>query len=111
MSGNPAILAQLQQLAPDIDRCAGADINNPCECLVDKALKYGCSKIQLFKPFFEQNPPDYVENAIAKAHANGIRVNMFWSDDPEETRKWLDMGVDTVLTNDYLRNANILKNR
>lgn len=109
MSGNPAILAQLQQLAPDIDRCAGADFNYPCECLVDKALKYGCTKIQLFKPFFDQNPPDYVEKAIAKAHANGIRVNMFWSDDPEETKMWLDMGVDTVLTNDYLRNASVMK--
>jgi len=29
-------------------------------------------------------------------------VNLFWSDDPEEARRCLDMGVDTVLTNNWL---------
>ena len=109
MSGNPAILEQLQRLAPDIDRCAGADINAPCEDLVDKALKYGCKKIQLFKPFFAHNASDYLEKAVAKAHANGIRCNIFWSDDPEETRRYLEMGIDTILTNDYQKNAHVLK--
>ncbi|MBR2948400.1 MAG: hypothetical protein IKC46_00910 [Lachnospiraceae bacterium] len=110
MSGNPAILEQLQRLAPDIDRCAGADGNAPCEDLVDKALKYGCTKIQLFKPFFGHNEPDYLEKAVAKAHANGIRCNIFWSDDPEETKRYLEMGIDTILTNDFQRNANVLHN-
>ena len=39
---------------------------------------------------------------IDKAHANGIRCNVFWADDPEEARKYFEMGIDTVLTNDYL---------
>ena len=38
---------------------------------------------------------------IDKAHENGIRCNVFWSDDPEETKKFIDMGIDTILTNDY----------
>lgn len=108
MSGNPAILKQLSELAPDIARCAGAG-GNPQEDLVDKALKYGCTKIQLYKPFFGENSPDYLEKAIKKAHENGLRVNIFWSDDPTETKKYIDMGIDTVLSNDYQRNAAVLK--
>ena len=42
---------------------------------------------------------------IDRAHANGIACNVFWSDDPEETERFLDMGIDTILTNDYNRIA------
>lgn len=38
---------------------------------------------------------------IDKTHANGIKCNIFWSDDPEETKEFLEMGIDTILTNDY----------
>ena len=47
-----------------------------------------------FKPYFDQSLVD-------RARAAGLRVNVFWSDDPEEAKKFLDMGVDTILTNDY----------
>ena len=30
-----------------------------------------------------------------------MRVNVFWSDDPEEAKRFLGMGIDTILTNDY----------
>ena len=46
---------------------------------------------------------------IEKAHENGIMCNVFWSDDVEETRDFLDMGIDTILTNDYLKIANAVK--
>ena len=36
-----------------------------------------------------------------KAHEHGIRCNFFWSDDIEEAKMLMDMGVDTLLTNDY----------
>ncbi|MBQ9771873.1 MAG: hypothetical protein IJW23_08625 [Lentisphaeria bacterium] len=42
---------------------------------------------------------------IDRAHANGIICNFFYSDDPEETRQLLEMGIDTILTNDYFRIA------
>ena len=38
---------------------------------------------------------------IDKAHKNGIICNVFWSDEQEETKKFLEMGIDTILTNDY----------
>ena len=40
------------------------------------------------------------EEMIRKAHEYGIRCNAFWSDDPEETVRFLDMGIDTILSND-----------
>ena len=43
----------------------------------------------------------YSREMIEKAHENGIICNVFWSDDPEEAKMFLDMGVDTILTNDY----------
>ena len=33
---------------------------------------------------------------------NGIRCNMFWSDDPVEAVEMLKSGIDCILTNDYL---------
>ena len=47
---------------------------------------------------------------IDKAHANGLICNVFWSDDPEETRQFLEMGIDTILTNDYLTIQNTVTN-
>ncbi|MBQ4051625.1 MAG: hypothetical protein IJD13_08330 [Oscillospiraceae bacterium] len=105
MSGNIAILEQFRAIAPDIARCAGADIEKPLEDLVDKAIATGSTKIQLFKPFFKYNDADYVRRSIEKAHQNGIRCNLFWSDDPAETLEYLEMGMDVILANDYQKVA------
>ena len=57
--------------------------------------------------------PKHMENAgrasyvernqemINKAHERGIKCNVFWSDDAKETKEFLRMGIDTILTNDY----------
>lgn len=42
-------------------------------------------------------------------HANGIRCNVFWADDPQEACRYIDMGIDTILTNDYLQVSNAVK--
>ncbi len=102
MSGNAALLRQLRALAPDIGRCAGADGDVHGD-LVEKALAYGCAKIQLFSPYFAHNPPDYAKRQIEKAHEHGIRVNLFCSDRAEEAAAYFRMGADTILTNDYNR--------
>ena len=92
MTGNDNLLALAKEMAPDICRCCGAGDDG--WDMVDRAIKYECKKVQLFKPYFNQE-------MIDKAHENGIICNVFWSDDPEETQKFLDMGIDTILTNDY----------
>ena len=86
---------QLARLAPDIPRCMGNKGDNKTRPdIVDRAIAHKCRMVQLFKPYFDQS-------TIDRAHAAGLRVNVFWSDDPEEAKRLLDMGVDTILTNDY----------
>lgn len=98
MSENNNILKALVELAPDICRCCGEEgdvIRGLKETeIVERALKYGCKKVQLFKPFFNQQ-------TIEKAHQNGLICNVFWSDDVGEAEKFIKMGIDTILTNDY----------
>ena len=92
MSGQDSLLERLQREYPEIARCCGAG-DGKWE-IVERAIKFGCKKVQLFKPYFNQE-------MIDKAHANGIACNVFWSDDVKETQEFLDMGIDVILTNDY----------
>ncbi len=48
------------------------------------------------------------QEMIDKAHENGIRCNVFYADDADEAKKYLEMGIDTILTNDYLYIKNTL---
>ncbi|MBR5539605.1 MAG: hypothetical protein IKU61_06870 [Clostridia bacterium] len=92
-----------KEIAPDICRCAsGGGTEELRWKIVDRAIALGCKKAQLCKPCFNQE-------MIDKAHANGIRCNVFWSDDPDETRRFLEMGIDTILTNDYQTIAEVVK--
>ena len=93
MTTNDKILRILKEVAPQINICVGHDETRPFE-IVNRAIEIGAQKVQLFKPYFNQE-------MIDKAHENGIRCNVFWSDDAEEAEKYLDMGIDTLLTNDY----------
>jgi len=102
MSGDDNLLERLQREYPEIMRCCGAGQDK--WGMVERAIKYGCCKIQLFKPYFNQE-------MIDKAHANGIICNVFWSDDKEETERFLDMGIDVILTNDYHRISEVVNKR
>ena len=94
MTNNGALQDQLARLAPDIPRCMGHDGKRPDQ-IVERAIRHGCRMVQLFKPHFDQSTVD-------RAHAAGLRCNVFYADDPEEAKRYLDMGIDTILTNDYL---------
>ena len=93
MSGNDHVLRQLGELAPDLCRCVGAG-DEPWR-IVDRAIEMGCQKVQLFLDKFD-------EDMIKKAHEHGIICNVFYADTVEKAQKYLDMGIDTILTNDYL---------
>ena len=99
MSGEDHVLSRLQKEYPSITHCCGGG-DGKWE-IVDRAIKYGCKKLQLVKGYFDQA-------MIDKAHANGIICNVFWSDDPQETQNYLDMGIDVILTNDYHSIAQIV---
>lgn len=91
MSENPAVQEQLLRMAPEIPRCMGYVKGRD---IVEDALKYKCCMIQLFKPYFDQS-------TIDRAKQNGLRCNVYWADDPKEAEAFFDMGIDTILTNDY----------
>lgn len=89
---NDEVLRLAREIAPEICRCCdGGD--EPWD-VIGRALRNDCKKVQLCKPDFDQR-------IIDEAHRNGIRCNVYWSDDAEETKAFLEMGIDTVLTNRY----------
>lgn len=104
MTASDEVIKKVQNYAPDLRICVGWDGNKDPMSIVDRAIELGAYKIQLFKPYFNQETVD-------KAHANGILCNVFYADDPDEARKYLDMGIDTVLTNDYLPIYNAVKEK
>ena len=93
MTVNKELHKKLQFFAPDIPRCMGENKDTETN-IVDRAIKCGCKKVQFYKPY-------YSKELIDKAHAHGIICNMFWSDDPKEAKEFFDIGIDTVLTNDF----------
>lgn len=94
-----SVMKRALELAPEIPRCMSSAPDH--WKIVDRAIEYKCSKIQIWAP-------DYDQAMIDRAHENGIRCNVFYSDKPEEARKMFEMGMDTILTNDYLSIANVL---
>ena len=94
MTTNDQIIKRVMEYAPDIPCCVGWDGNKDPMSIVDRAIALSVYKVQLFKP-------DFNEETVKKAHEHGILCNVFWSDDPEETKKFREMGIDTILTNDY----------
>ena len=73
------------------------------ECkIVDDAIKNKCQKVQFYEEYI-------TKELIDKAHENGIICNVFYTDDPKRAIELLDLGVDTILTNDYLKIANVVK--
>ena len=94
-------IRQFKAYAPDIPVCVGHLDARPWS-IVDRAIELRAEKVQLFKPYFNQDMIDL-------AHKHGIRCNVFWSDDVEETKSYIKMGIDTILSNNYLINANAVK--
>jgi len=100
MANNDNILECALKYYPDITRCCG--YHEPGFDMVERAIKYKCKKVQLFKPYFNQD-------MVIKAHENGIRCNVFYADDPKEAIEYIEMGIDTILTNDYFPIYNAVK--
>lgn len=103
MSGCDELLAMMRELAPDITRCCGGG-RTPEQrwSIVERAIRYDCKKVQFFEEYFNQD-------MIDKAHAHQISCNYFYADDPEQARRLVAMGIDTLLTNDYQRISEAIK--
>ena len=102
MTPNENLHHKLQEFAPEIPRCMGENFDKSID-IVDRAVRCGCSKVQFFKPNFD-------EKLIEKAKKNGLICNVFWSDDPDEAESFIKMGAETILSNDYNIVAQRIKN-
>lgn len=102
MTTNDKIIKEVIRYAPDICVCVGWDGNKDPLSIVERAIALGAQKVQLFKPYFNQQ-------SIDMAHEHGILCNVFWSDDTQEAINFRSMGIDCILTNDYLAIKNALE--
>ena len=94
LTGGAAVMEAALALAPGIGRCCLE--GNKDYTIVKHAIKYQANKVQFRAQFF-------TPEMIAEAHANGIRCNVFYTDDPAQARAFFAMGIDTVLTNDCVK--------
>jgi glycerophosphoryl diester phosphodiesterase/predicted amidohydrolase len=101
MVSGAAFQEWLASLAPDIPRILGWGGCESGAQHVQLAHDLGCAGLQFFKPHFTAAD-------VARARDLGLRANCFWSDDPDEAKNLLDMGMDTILTNDWLRLHKVL---
>jgi glycerophosphoryl diester phosphodiesterase len=91
IAGMGDVLAVARDYAPDVTRCCLAGRQSPDE-QIDLALKYDCARLQF-------NRKVTVEGAT-RAHDKGLINNLFWSDEVEDARAYVAMGIDVVLTNE-----------
>ena len=102
MTTNDKIIRELMAYAPDIRVCVGWDGNKDPMSMVDRAIALGAYKIQLYEPYF-------TAETVKRAHENGILCNVFYADLVERAREYLEMGIDCILTNNYLNVYNATK--
>ncbi len=93
-------VALFRSYAPEIPICLGHDEKRPWQ-LVERAIQCGADKVQLFKPYIRQEMVDL-------AHSHDILCNVFYADDPAEAQAYLQMGIDTILTNEYLSISRVI---
>ena len=89
-----SVMEAALEVAPWVPRCMASGPFEKKMFIVDQALEWQCQKVQMFIPYYNQA-------MIDRAHDLGIRCNFFYSDRPDQARELLEMGVDTLLTNDY----------
>lgn len=102
MSGQNTLLERLEREFPHIKRCCGGGDGK--WQIVDRAITFHCKKVQLVSGYITQQ-------MIDKAHSKGIICNVFYADDPEKAKEYLDMGIDVILTNDYNSIAQVVAER
>ena len=81
-----------RELIPDISIINFSRQNSGDE-YVDNTIATGAGYIQLGRAYT-------TEEIVARCHDNGIIVNVFKSDEPDDQRLLMDWGVDYILTDD-----------
>ncbi|MBR7098239.1 MAG: hypothetical protein IKC59_02395 [Clostridia bacterium] len=85
----------VRKYAPSLPICLDWDGSATAATVLERAIAIGAKKMQL--PAFCWN-----KETIERAHANGIRCILCHADDLMQAKAYLDMGIDTLLTDDCL---------
>ncbi len=101
MIAHDGVVKMFKEYAPDIKICLGHRDERPWG-IVDAAIELGCEKVQFYNEFYNQEMVD-------KARAHGIICNYFHSEDEELTKKLLEMGMDTILTNNFNKISQVVE--
>ena len=92
ITGEADVLFTAREMAPNLARCCLEGHMN--YTIVDHAVEYGCQKVQFCKGLTTMT-------MINKAKEHGLTCNLFWADDVEEAKAYLDLGIDCILTNNF----------
>ena len=96
-------IKKVKERYPEMRCCIGHDKKRPLEH-VNRAIQTGAEKVQL-------TALNCTKEMIEEAHKYGIIVNFFESNNPDEAMKYLDMGVDCLLTDNFLAVKNAFDER
>nr|HML46817.1 glycerophosphodiester phosphodiesterase family protein [Clostridia bacterium] len=91
LAGDARVLEIARTAAPDLARCCLEAQEEP-DRLLDAAIRYECARVQFFASAI-------TEEHVARAKAHGLRVNVFYADEPDQARALFALGADAVLTN------------
>ena len=115
MITNDKLIKYAREKYPDIAVCVGANWapSPDIDTMIDRAIKYNCQKIQIFIPHYDKIGVKLIDlkDKVERAHQNNIIVNLFYADTVENANIALDIGVDCILTNNYLEVYNSVKTR
>ena len=95
IAGIEDVLVVSRDYAPEVVRCCLAGQNSPDE-QIDLAIEYACQRLQFGRKVTAAD--------TARAHEVGLINNLFWSDELEDAKAYVEMGIDVILTN----RANVL---
>lgn len=97
MTTHTECLLEMRKILPKASYCQGSQSGSSGGNgrMVELAIEHGFDKVQFvfWRPFDKE--------MIDKAHANGIKCNYCQADEGEDAIKHLEMGIDTIMTNDF----------
>ncbi len=88
--GTESALQTAIEYAPNVPRACLVSQGDP-SILVDMAERYACQRLQFGRSAEEDH--------IRRAKELGLICNLFWSDDPEDGKTYVEKGIDVLLTN------------
>jgi glycerophosphoryl diester phosphodiesterase len=90
IAGEEDVLEAAVAIAPDIPRACLAHQEDPCRML-RTGLQFRCERLQFGRNVTQEH--------TRQAHEVGLRCNLFWSDEPEDAWRFVEQGIEVVLTN------------